>query len=141
MLDISLSMLASVFKGLSDETRLKILYLLKRRPLCVCEIMGALDITQTKTSRHLIYLKHAGLLEASKEDRWMLYQIRGDLPPEIKEVVDKTVSMLKEMKGIERIEKRLRVILENESLYRQTFGISGRDKGNTPEVLESTPDM
>ena len=141
MSDINLSMLASVFKALSDETRLKILYLLKKRPLCVCEIMGALDITQTKTSRHLIYLKNAGLLEATKEDRWMLYQIREDLLPDMKEVVDKTVSILQKIGGIERIEKRLHVILENESLYRQTFGTDSKNKGNTPEVLKAVSDM
>ena len=66
--------------------------------------MGALDITQTKTSRHLIYLKNAGLLEVSKEDRWMLYRIREDLPQELKMLVDETVILLEktgELAGIE----------------------------------------
>lgn len=133
--------LASIFRAMSDETRLRILYLLKKRPLCVCEIMGALDITQTKTSRHLIYLKNAGLLDASKEDRWMVYRIRDDLLKELRKLVDETVELLEKTGELTDIERRLDTILKNESLYRQTFGISGRNKGNAPKVLEPTPDM
>jgi len=81
---IKLEELAGIFKALSDETRLRILYLLGIRPLCVCEIMGALNITQTKTSRHLIYLKNAGILTSSKEDRWVVYRLRDDLPKEVR---------------------------------------------------------
>ncbi len=128
---LNLSTLASIYKALSDKTRLKILYLLSKRPLCVCEIMGALDITQTKTSRHLIYLKNAGLLHASREDRWTLYRIQDNLPEGIKHLLDKTVTLLKESGELNHVEQRLATILENESLYRQTFGI-GKEKSHPP---------
>ena len=130
--------LASIYKALSDETRLKILCLLKIRPLCVCEIMGALDITQTKTSRHLIYLKNAGLLEVSKEDRWMLYRIREDLPQELKMLVDETVILLEKTGELAGIEEHLDAILKNESIYRRTFGIGGRCGRCTPEGLKQS---
>lgn len=53
---------ARLFKSLADETRLKILWLLKgHEELCVCDIMRVLGITQSKASRHLRYLYHLGL--------------------------------------------------------------------------------
>lgn len=113
--------LASVFKALSDETRLKILYLLGIRPLCVCEIMGALNITQTKASRHLIYLKNAGLLGSRKEDRWVLYEIRKDLPEALKGILEKARLLTGKAEGMSEIERRLEVILAQESLYRQLY--------------------
>lgn len=55
--------LVDMLNALSDETRLRILNLLYERELCVCDIMGTLQITQAKASRHLIYMKNAGLYE------------------------------------------------------------------------------
>ncbi len=127
-----LERLSTIFKALSDETRLMILYLLRQRPLCVCEIMGALEITQTKTSRHLIYLKNAGLLEARKEDRWVIYRPRDDLSPGIRHLVDQVCNLVKETDTIRHITHRLKTILENESLYRQTFGLTGRRSCHIP---------
>ena len=121
-----LEQLSTLFKALSDETRLMILYLLRQRPLCVCEIMGALDITQTKASRHLIYLKNAGLLKARKEDRWVVYHTRDDLPAGVQRLLNQTYELVRETKKTGPLLRRLETILENESLYRQTFGLAGR---------------
>ena len=122
---VSVSDLSGIFKALSDETRLKILYLLNKKPLCVCEIMGALNITQTKTSRHLIYMKNAGLLDASKEDRWALYRIRENLPEGVRTLLNKAIELMKDTGELVEIEENLDSILENESLYRQTFLLKG----------------
>jgi Predicted transcriptional regulators len=51
--------ITEILKALSDETRLRILNLLYEKELCVCDIMGTLEITQAKASRHLIYLRNA----------------------------------------------------------------------------------
>ena len=115
--------LAVVFKALSDETRLRILFLLRRKPLCVCEIMGALNITQTKASRHLIYLKNAGLLSSKKADRWVLYAIREDLPEEVTKVLERAFAFMKKTGDLHEIETRLEEILKYESVYRQVHGI------------------
>jgi len=64
-----------IFKALADETRLRILYLLQRRELCVCEIVKILDISQSKASRHLNYLKNAGLVEDRREGVWIYYSL------------------------------------------------------------------
>lgn len=67
---------AEFFKVLSDEARLKILWLLfNHDELCVCDVMAALDITQSKASRHLITMKHAGLVQDRKHGLWSHYSL------------------------------------------------------------------
>jgi ArsR family transcriptional regulator, arsenate/arsenite/antimonite-responsive transcriptional repressor len=70
--------LLDVLKALSDETRLRILNLLYERELCVCDIMETLQIPQAKASRHLIYLKNAGLVKDRKYAQWAYYSISKD---------------------------------------------------------------
>lgn len=63
------------FKALSDETRLRILNLLLERECCVCEVMQALNISQTRASRNLSALYDAGFLKLRKDGLWSLYSI------------------------------------------------------------------
>lgn len=67
--------LLNALKALSDETRLRIVNLLYEKELCVCDIMEALKITQTKASRHLNYLKNAGMVSDRKHAQWVYYSI------------------------------------------------------------------
>jgi len=62
-------------KALSDETRLRILNLLLERECCVCEVMQALDISQSRASRNLSALYDAGFLRRRKEGLWAFYSI------------------------------------------------------------------
>jgi ArsR family transcriptional regulator, arsenate/arsenite/antimonite-responsive transcriptional repressor len=66
--------LASIFKALSDETRLRIVKLLERGELCVCDIVAALGLVQPKVSFHLGVLKDAGLVRDRKEGKWIHYR-------------------------------------------------------------------
>lgn len=70
--------LLNTLKALSDETRLRIINLLYEKELCVCDIMETLQITQTKASRHLSYLKNAGLVTDRKHAQWVYYSIIND---------------------------------------------------------------
>ncbi len=70
--------LLDVLKALSDETRLRILSLLYEKELCVCDIMETLRISQAKASRHLIYLKNAGLVKDRKYAQWAYYSMSKD---------------------------------------------------------------
>lgn len=68
--------IAKTFKALSDESRLRILgIILRAGELCVCDIERVMGFTQTKVSRHLSYLKNAGLLQDRRQGLWMLYRI------------------------------------------------------------------
>jgi len=62
-------------KALSDETRLRMLNVLMERECCVCEIMQALDVSQTRASRNLGILEAAGFLRSRREGLWVLYAI------------------------------------------------------------------
>jgi ArsR family transcriptional regulator len=66
---------AELFKALADETRLRILNLLVRGELCVCDIMAVLDIGQSKASRHLAYLRNVGLVDDRRSGVWMHYSL------------------------------------------------------------------
>ena len=67
--------LLGVFKALSEETRLRILKLLEREELCVCDIVAALGMVQPKVSFHLSALKEAGFLKDRKQGRWTHYRL------------------------------------------------------------------
>jgi DNA-binding transcriptional ArsR family regulator len=67
--------LVELFKSLGDETRLRILNLLYERELCVCDVMAALNIPQSRASRHLICLKRSGLAKDRREAQWMYYSL------------------------------------------------------------------
>jgi len=73
---------AQFFKVLSDEARLQILWLLfNHRELCVCDVMAALGITQSKASRHLGTLRHAGLVIDRKDGLWSHYSLVAAADP------------------------------------------------------------
>ncbi len=67
--------LVKAMKALSDETRLRILNLLLERECCVCEVMQALDVSQTRASRNLNILYDAGFLKVRRDGLWALYSI------------------------------------------------------------------
>jgi ArsR family transcriptional regulator len=76
--------LTRVFKALSEETRLRIMNLILERECCVCEVMQALAISETRASRNLSLLCDAGLLERRKEGLWTLYSVsREGLAPHL----------------------------------------------------------
>lgn len=64
-----------VMKSLSDPTRVKMLKLLEKKMLCVCELQTALGIAQSTTSKHLKLLEDAGLVTSKKDGLWVNYTI------------------------------------------------------------------
>jgi DNA-binding transcriptional ArsR family regulator len=68
-----------VFKALGDESRIRILNLIhKNKEMCISDMEQVLDFTQTKTSRHLLYLKNAGLVGFRKHDQWVYYFLKEE---------------------------------------------------------------
>jgi ArsR family transcriptional regulator len=66
---------AKLFKALSDETRIRILKVLIERESCVCEVMQALDISQSRASRNLGILEDAGFIKSRRDGLWTVYSI------------------------------------------------------------------
>ena len=67
-----------VLKALSDETRLRIINLLKHDILCVCEIEAVLENSQSNVSRHLAKLRAANLIYSEKKAQWVYYGLNND---------------------------------------------------------------
>lgn len=77
-----------IFRSLSDTTRLRLLNLLSAGEVCVCQLGEVLDLAQPKVSRHLAYLKRAGLVEARREGKWIHYRWRSNLSPIVGNIMD-----------------------------------------------------
>ena len=78
--NLSLSYSAKIFKALSEEPRVRILNLLNYHgEMCISDIEQILDYTQTKTSRHMSYLKNAGIVGFRKSDQWIFYYIQDEV--------------------------------------------------------------
>lgn len=64
-----------MFRAFSDRTRLRILHLLTAGETCVCDLVSVLGVPQPKVSRHLAYLRKAGLVAARKDGLWSYYTL------------------------------------------------------------------
>jgi len=64
-----------MFAAFADETRLRILHLLTRGELCVCDLHDTLGLPQSKVSRHLAYLREAGLVRVRRSGLWKHYSL------------------------------------------------------------------
>jgi len=101
--------LVKAMKALSDETRLRILNLLLERECCVCEVMQALDISQTRASRNLSVLYDAGFLKLRKDGLWSLYSIdKEQMKPYYVNIVEAVSQGLKGNELAAQDRKRLR---------------------------------
>ena len=65
----------SLFRALADSTRLRLLNLIADREICVCYFVEILNVSQPKVSRHLAYLRRAGIVAARREGKWMHYRL------------------------------------------------------------------
>ena len=83
--------LIKVYKVLSSEPRLRVLNLLLERDCCVCEVMQALEISQSKASRVLTALYDVGILKLQKDGLWSLYSIDWEgMDENLKTIVEAT---------------------------------------------------
>ena len=86
--------LEAVFKALADKTRLRILALLGNNEVCVCHIHDSLGLPQPTISRHLAYLRRAGLVAVRRDGVWMHYRVTRSLAPAAQGVLDAAVDAL-----------------------------------------------
>jgi ArsR family transcriptional regulator len=75
LLQLTTMKLVQIYRCLCDETRLRVLNLLKDGELCVCHIQDCLDEPQVKVSKHLAYLRANGLVEVRRSANWMIYSL------------------------------------------------------------------
>jgi len=78
--NFSLNFGTQIFKSMSEEARVRILHLLyKNGEMTISDLEHVLDYTQTKTSRHITYLKNSNIINARKVDQWVFYSIREEV--------------------------------------------------------------
>ena len=111
---LQLEKTTAFFKALSDGTRFRMVSLLLERELCVCELMGVIGSTQSKTSRHLAYLKSAGLAQSRREGLWIYYSLakpRSHMHKKILDAVrdsrEEMGSLRKDLVKLEKISRRV----------------------------------
>lgn len=103
--NISLNYGLRIFKALAEEPRVRIIHLLiLNKELSISDLELILDFTQTKTSRHLIYLKNAGLLGSRRVDQWMFYYVLEEYLEIIQQIfkfIQKDPNLIKDQETFE----------------------------------------
>jgi ArsR family transcriptional regulator len=99
--------LAVLFAALSDQTRLRLLNLMDGREVCVCYFVEILGQSQPKISRHLAYLRRAGIVAARREGKWMHYKIVVPFHAGASRVLSETLAVLREERGMQADLSRL----------------------------------
>jgi ArsR family transcriptional regulator len=99
--------LALLFAALADRTRLRLLNLMNGKEVCVCYFVEILGQSQPKISRHLAYLRRAGIVAARREGKWMHYKIVVPKHAGAARILSETVSVLSEDKTMQADLSRL----------------------------------
>lgn len=111
--NISLNYGMRVFKALSEEARVRILHLLMQNDeLCISDLEHILEFTQTKTSRHVTYLKNAGLIGSRKKDQWTFYYVLD----EAHEILNQILKFIKKDQNLLRDQEVYEILHSNREL-------------------------
>lgn len=94
--------LVALFQALADRTRLRVLNLLSGGEICVCYFVELLGEAQPKVSRHLAYLRRAGLVDARRDGKWMHYRLVRPGDAEVARVLDATLAALADDRQMQR---------------------------------------
>lgn len=85
-----------LFAALADRTRLRLLNLMSHGEVCVCFFVEVLGEPQPKVSRHLAYLRRAGLVQARRDGKWIHYGIAEALPHAAQQILDAALQSFSE---------------------------------------------
>ena len=103
--NFSLTIGTQIFKAFSDESRVRIIHLLYQfSELTISDMETILEFTQTKTSRHVSYLRNSGLLNTRKHDQWVFYSLKDevfDLASQMIQFLTKDPRMQKDLEAFE----------------------------------------
>lgn len=95
------------FQALGDNTRLRLLNLMGEQEICVCYFVEILEQGQPKISRHLAYLRRAGMVEARRDGKWMHYRIVMPPNPGAAQILRQTLAWLQEDRAMQADRARL----------------------------------
>jgi ArsR family transcriptional regulator, arsenate/arsenite/antimonite-responsive transcriptional repressor len=95
------------FRALADRTRLRLLNLMSNDEVCVCFFVEVLGTSQPKISRHLAYLRRAGIVTARRDAKWMHYRIEQPSDPHAASTLKNVLNWLAEDREMQRDRLRL----------------------------------
>jgi ArsR family transcriptional regulator len=90
-----------LFRALADRTRLRLLNLIADKEICVCYFVEILKISQPKISRHLAYLRRAGIVAARRQGRWMHYRLLAPRDAVASAILKETLVHLRRLADME----------------------------------------
>jgi ArsR family transcriptional regulator, arsenate/arsenite/antimonite-responsive transcriptional repressor len=99
-----------LFKALADQTRLRLLSLMGDDEVCVCYFVEVLKTNQPKISRHLAYLRRAGLVAARREGKWMHYRVAVPPAEHAARIFAEVRAWLREDREMQRDRERMRQV-------------------------------
>lgn len=99
--------LETVLKALADGTRLRILGLLATGEVCVCDIHDSLKVSQPKASRHLAYLRRAGLVTTRRDGLWVHYKLAESADPVVATIQQAVTHALGHVDAVKKDAHRL----------------------------------
>ena len=99
-----------LFKALADRTRLRLLSLMGEDEVCVCYFVEVLKTNQPKISRHLAYLRRAGLVAARREGKWMHYRVAVPPAAHAARIFTEVRAWLREDREMQRDRERMRQV-------------------------------
>ena len=104
---------SQLFKSLGDESRVRILNLLHHNnEMCISDLEHLLDYTQTKTSRHISFLKNAGVLSSRKVDQWTFYTIKM----EVRDLIEVVFSFMEKDSQLQKDLEDYKIMYSNRAL-------------------------
>jgi len=121
------------FIALADRTRRRILNLMREREICVGDFTGILDVSQPKISRHLAYLKNAGIVSARRDGKWMYYRI--DEPEDVyaARVLSDTLDWLESQERMQKDYEKLNSNYAPDQNMTETFA-PAQEENTLPEA-------
>jgi ArsR family transcriptional regulator, arsenate/arsenite/antimonite-responsive transcriptional repressor len=104
---------SQIFKACADESRLRILNLIfSNGEMCITDLEQILEFTQAKTSRHLIYLKNAGIVTFRRYNHWVFYQVKD----EVYEIIKQIFQFLQKDQQLEKDQQLYKTMYSNREL-------------------------
>lgn len=109
----NLTLGSQIFKACADESRLRILHLIfENDEMCISDLEKILEFTQTKTSRHLTYLKNSGILTFRRNNHWVFYQIKD----EVYEILKQIFQFLRKDQQLQKDQQLYQTLFSNREL-------------------------
>ena len=111
--NFNLTLGAQIFKACADESRLRILHLVfENGEMCISDLERILGFTQAKTSRHMIYLKNAGILSFRRHNHWVFYQLKD----EVYEIINQILQFIRRDQQLQKDQQLYKTLFSNREL-------------------------